>query len=163
MALKKERINELLDGFDVFNPEDMSNMISLIHFIYRSLSSRDELLDIGERIIKKINELDVSVEDSTVTNDDGKESKVKDMLEFIQNELVHEEKSKVINERYKEIRKETNKNNLKNIKLDRLTRDRVQRKIMRNSQGELATVGLNFLIDEACGINNKGKEEAKDE
>lgn len=70
-------------------------------------------------------------------------------------ELTHEEKSEVINERYKTIRKEVKKRDLKNLKLDRLTRDRVQRKIMRSNTKDLAIKGFNALVDEACGINNK--------
>ncbi len=74
--------------------------------------------------------------------------------------LTHDEKNDVIKERYKTIKKDIKKRKLnkEDYKLDRLTRDRVKRKIMRSSTQELAEIGFNALIDEACKFNPKKKE-----
>lgn len=86
--INEKQVNKLLEGFDEFNPEDLSNMVNLIQYIYRSLNYRGELITIGEKIIKKLGELDsISIEDSTVTTNENKELKVKDMLDFIKKEI----------------------------------------------------------------------------
>jgi len=91
MSINKEKVNELLDGFDIYNPEDLTNIVNLTQYIYRTLTSRSDMLKIGRRIIEKLDELDglsgVTIEDSIVTTNEGKELKVKDMLDFIQKEL----------------------------------------------------------------------------
>ena len=91
MSINKEKVNELLDGFDIYNPEDLTNIVNLTQYVYRTLTSRSDMLKIGRRIIEKLDELDglsgVTIEDSIVTTNEGKELKVKDMLDFIQKEL----------------------------------------------------------------------------
>lgn len=70
--------------------------------------------------------------------------------------LSGEEKTKIINERYKFIKKESlklSKEKQKVLKLDKKTRDQVTRKIMRSSTQELAVKGFNALLDEM--FNNK--------
>ena len=88
MSINKEKVNELLERFDEFNLKDLADITNLIQYIYRQLSYRDKFISIGEKIIKKLSELEgVSIEDSIVTTNEGKELKVKDMLDFIKKEI----------------------------------------------------------------------------